>query len=152
MATQIEVLLRENVDALGKCGDVVRVRPGHARNFLFPNRLAVVATEDNKRVMARRRTKLDAEEAQRNAAIDERATRLAAIALATAEKADESGHLFGSVNAAAIVELLRAAGYNAEERDVRLETPIKTVGTHAVRVHVYGERFVDVSLTVSPKG
>lgn len=126
MATQIEVLLRENVAELGKCGEVVRVRPGHARNFLFPNRLAVEATEDNKRVMARRRAKLDVEETVRNAAIEERVAQMTGIAISTSMKADEAGHLFGSVNAAAIVELLKQAGHVAEERDVRLDAPIKT--------------------------
>jgi large subunit ribosomal protein L9 len=152
MATQIEVLLRENVAPLGKCGDVVRVRPGYARNFLFPNRLALEASEDNKRVMLRRRAKLEVEEEVRNAAIDERVAKLTGISVATAMKADEGGHLFGSVNAAAIAELLQRAGHAVEERDVRLDAPIKSVGAHVVRVHVFGERFVDVNLNVTAQG
>jgi large subunit ribosomal protein L9 len=145
----IEVLLRENVGVLGKCGDVVRVKPGYARNFLFPNKLATDATPENKKLMARRRVRLDQEETVRNAAIDERVTKLTSLALACAVKADEHGHLFGSVNAATIAEMLVKAGYAAEERDVRLEAPLKTVGVHVVRIHVHGERFVDLNLTVN---
>jgi large subunit ribosomal protein L9 len=99
--------------------------------------------------MLRRRSKLDADEAQRNAAIDERASLLSTVALECAMKADENGHLFGSVSAATIVELLAKQGHAVEERDVRLEAPIKQVGLHVLRIHVFGERFADVNLTVT---
>ena len=151
MATQIEVLLRENIATLGRCGDVVRVRPGYARNYLFPNRYAIDANDENKRLMARRRTKLDVVEAVRNAEIDERVAKLQGVAVTTSMKSDDSGRLFGSVSAAAIAELLVRAGHAVEERDVRLDTPIKATGTHTIRVHVYAERFADVTLTVNPE-
>jgi large subunit ribosomal protein L9 len=144
----VEVLLRENITDLGRCGDVVKVRAGYARNYLLPRKLAVPATEDNKRLMLRRRVQLDAEEAARSQEIDARVGALAALALATAQKADENGHLYGSVNAATLAELIRAAGFELDEDDVRLEAPIKTVGTHVVRVHVHGERYAEVSVDV----
>lgn len=145
----VEILLREHVENLGRCGDVVRVRPGYARNFLFPRKLAVAATPDNKRLMTRRRTRLDAEEAQRNVEMEARVAALATVALRTAQKADEHGRLYGSVNAAAIVDLLRIAGFEFEEADVRLEQPIKQVGSHKIRVHIHGERFAEIDLDVS---
>ena len=148
----VEVLLREHVENLGKCGDVVRVRSGHARNYLFPQGLAIQANEENKRVMAQRRAQLDAEEAARNQEIEAQIERLAAFSVETEEKADESGRLYGSVNAAAIHERLCAAGFELDENDVRLEAPIKQVGAHSVRVHVHGERFAEISVTVSPEG
>jgi large subunit ribosomal protein L9 len=144
----VEVLLRENVAELGRCGDVVTVRPGYARNYLLPKRLAVPASEDNKRLMVRRRAQLDAEEAARNQELDARVAALAALQLATAQKADENGHLYGSVSPAVVAELLRGAGFELDEDDVRLEAPIKTVGTHAVRVHLHAERYADVSVEV----
>ena len=144
----VEVLLRENVADLGRCGDVVTVRPGYARNYLLPRKLAVPATEDNKRLMVRRRAQLDAEEAARNQEIDARVAALGALKLATVQKADENGHLYGSVNAAMVAELVRAAGFQLDEHDVRLEAPIKTVGTHPVRVHLHAERYADVSVEV----
>ncbi len=148
MAQKIEVLLRDNVKDLGRCGDVVRVTQGYARNYLLPRRIAVSATEDNKRAMVRRRARLDAEEAARNAQIDARIAAVSGIVLTTRGKADESGHLYGSVNAVAIVELLAAGGHTFHEKDVRLDAPIKAVGTHTVQIHVFGDRFAPIQVVV----
>ena len=148
----VEVLLRENIRDLGRCGDVVRVRPGYARNYLIPKRLAVAASEDNKRLMLRRRTRLDAEEAVRTVELDARVAALSGLALSTSQKADDNGHLYGSVNAAAVAELVRAAGFELDVDDVRLEAPIKTVGAHIVRLHVQGERFTDITVEVHAEG
>ncbi|MFO1011995.1 MAG: 50S ribosomal protein L9 [Planctomycetota bacterium] len=150
MARKTEVLLRENLKDLGKCGDVVRVAPGYARNFLLPRRLATEANDENKKLMARRRLRLDAEEAKRNAEIDARVAALAGLAVSTSGKADEGGHLYGSVSAANVAELLHKAGQTAvTEKDVRLDAPLKTVGTHAVKLHVFGDRYVDVQVTIT---
>ncbi|MBK7877964.1 MAG: 50S ribosomal protein L9 [Planctomycetes bacterium] len=150
MARKLEVLLRENLKNLGKCGDVVRVAPGYARNFLFPRRLATEASDENKKLMSRRRVRLDAEEAKRNAEIDARVAALAGLALSTSGKADEGGHLYGSVSAATVAELLHKAGQGAvTEKDVRLDAPLKTVGTHAVKIHVFGDRYADVQVTIT---
>jgi len=149
MPQKIEVLLRENLKNLGKCGDVVRVPPGYARNFLVPRRLATVANDENKALMARRRVRLDAEEKQRDAEIDARVTALATLVLTTRGKADEGGHLFGSVNAAHIVELLKGAGHGAfGEKDVRLDTPLKNVGVHKVKLHVFGDKYAEVQVQI----
>jgi large subunit ribosomal protein L9 len=145
----IEVLLREHVQHLGRCGDVVKVRPGYARNYLLPNRLATEATPENKRLMARKRGRLDQEEAVFNAELDARVATLQGLVVRCAMKADENGHLFGSVNAGAIAELLREQGRAHEEQDVRLDAPIKTVGSHPVRVHVHGERFAEITVEVA---
>jgi large subunit ribosomal protein L9 len=148
----IEVLLREHVQHLGKCGDVVRVRPGYARNFLYPNGLATEATEDNKRLMARKRGRLDQEEAVRNAEIDARVASLQGVSVTCTMKADETGHLFGSVNAGTIAELLAAQGEKRfSEKDVRLDAPLKTVGEHLVKLHVHGDRFAEISVRVLPE-
>lgn len=148
----IEVLLRENVESLGRCGDVVRVKPGYARNYLLPEGLATSATEDNKQAMARRRLRLDAEEAERMAEIETRVLLLAAVKLETIVRADEHGRLYGSVNAAQVAELLAAQGREVAEKAVRIDVPIKEVGAHTVRVHVHGERYAEVALVVSPEG
>jgi large subunit ribosomal protein L9 len=144
----VEVLLRENLPALGRCGDVVKVRAGFARNYLFPRRLAIQATPDNKKAMERRRLRLDAEEAERAVEIETRLLVLQAVKLETREKADESGKLYGSVTSAKIAALLQAQGKRVEEGDVRLESPIKTTGVHPVRVHVHGERYAELSIDV----
>jgi large subunit ribosomal protein L9 len=151
MSQKVEVLLRDNVKDLGRCGDVVKVAPGFARNYLLPRRIAVAANDDNKRAMERRRKLLDAEEAVRNAEIDARIAAVSGIVLTTRGKADESGHLYGSVNAVTIVELLTAGGHTFHEKDVRLDAPIKMVGTHTVRLHVFGDRFAPIQVVVEPE-
>lgn len=148
MANKVEVLLREHVQHLGKCGDVVNVSAGYARNYLFPRNLAAVANDDNKKQMTRRRAKLDAEEVLRSAEIDKLVAVLAAVTVTTKAKADAQGHLYGSVNAGQISELLSKAGHPTEEKHVRLDAPLKTVGKHAVKVHVHGDRTADVTVVV----
>jgi len=147
----VEVLLREHVEPLGRCGEVVRVRPGYARNYLFPRRLAVQANEENKRAMQRRRAVLDAEEAERTREVEARVAVLSGLVLRTLQKADESGRLYGSVSAGRIAELLSERGQTVDERDVRLEAPIKTTGRHAVIVHVKGDRFAELVVEVEPE-
>src|SRR5262245_49849517 len=134
---KIEILLRDNVKNLGRCGDVVRVAPGFARNYLLPNRMAVEANEENKKAMMRRRAILEVEEAQRAAEIQARVNSLNGIMVMTRVKADEHGHLYGSVNAAQIVALLERAGHRYDEKAVRLDTAIKEVGTHPIKIHVH---------------
>ncbi len=148
MARNVEVLLREHVKDLGRCGDVVRVAPGYARNYLYPHKIALEATTENKKAMARRRLVLDALEAKKTAEVQALVAKLAGLELKTMARADEQGHLFGSVNAANIVEMLSAAGHGFEEKAVRLEAPLKTVGSHTVKLHVHGEHFAAVVVVV----
>ncbi len=144
----LKVLLRENVDSLGRIGEVVRVRTGYARNYLFPYKLAVEATEDNMRLMERRRVRFEAEEEAREAQITARIEALGKVTLSVVEKADPSGTLYGSVGAATIARLLAQAGVPTDERDVRLEEPIKSVGTHEIPIHVYGEHYAGIQIVV----
>lgn len=145
---RVEVLLRDDVPNLGRCGDVVAVAAGYARNYLLPRGVATAATPENVKVMVRRRERQEAERAALMADIEARVTALEAHSINAFEKADENGHLYGSVNAAAIVKLLAGKGHAVEEKQVRLEQPIKTVGTHPVEVHVHGEHSATVTLVV----
>ena len=146
---KVEVLLRENLKNLGKCGEVVRVAPGYARNYLLPRKLATQATGENIKAMSKRRVKLDAEEAQKTAEIVAKVQALSAVALVTKMKADESGHLYGSLNPALVVQLLAAQGWPFEEKAVKLDAPIKTVGIHKVKIHVHAEHDAEVSITIA---
>lgn len=145
---KMEVLLRDYVESLGECGDVVAVAPGFARNYLFPQRLAVEATADNKKQMERRKVTLQAEAVVKNAEMDAWIAALATVTLVTVERADAEGHLYGSVNAGAIAGLLEKAGHKVEEKSVRLPAPIKTTGTHMISIHVHKDRFAQVTLRV----
>ena len=147
-----EVLLREHVKNLGKCGDIVRVAPGYARNYLIPKGIGIQATEDNKKAMARRRERLDVEEAKLLAELDARLAAFAKLELETEQRADDHGHLYGSVNAAMIVSLMAGAGHEIDEKDVRLGKPIKSVGFHQITIHLHAERQGEVTLKVVPEG
>ena len=144
----LHLLLRENVPSLGRIGEVVRVRPGYARNYLMPRKLAVEATPENVKLMERRRARVEAEDAAREVEISARLESLGNITLSVAEKADTTGSLYGSVGAATIVRLLAKAGVQVEEKDIRLEEPIKSVGTHEVPIHVYGEHYAGIQIIV----
>ena len=144
----VKVLLRENVDNLGTVGEVVTVAPGYARNYLIPQRVAIEATPENVKSLERRRERMQAELAAREAEVNARIEVLGRVRLATSEKADETGSLYGSVNAAVVARLLTEAGYPVDEKDVRLDEPIKTVGAHEVPIHVHGEHYAGVQLMV----
>jgi len=149
MKKKVEVLLRENIEDVGRCGDLVQVAPGFARNYLLPRKLAIEANEENKRAMLRRRARLDAEDAAQVAELQVRVAALSGVVLRTSGRADESGHLYGSVNAKDIAALLHAAGQRFEEKDVRLDAHLKALGPHTVRVHVHGETFAEIRVEVS---
>ena len=148
----VEVLLQQSVKHLGLVGDVVKVKPGYARNYLYPKRLGIPATEDAKRQIARRAAKVREAEAQRLAEIAELVGRLEGLEFKITMKADPNGNLYGSVNAAKIVELAEAQGATIAEKDVRLDAPIKTVGQHKVKIHVRDDDFGEVLVDVEAEG
>ena len=148
----VEVLLQQSVKHLGLVGDVVKVKPGFARNYLFPQKLGVPATEDAKRQIARRAAKVREAEEQRLKEIAELVSTLEAIEIKVTMKADPNGNLYGSVNAARIVELAHEQGATFTEKDVRLDAPIKVVGQHEVKVHVRDDDYGTLKVEVEAEG
>ena len=148
----VEVLLQQSVKNLGLVGDVVKVRSGYARNYLFPKRMGVIATEDAKRQIARRASKVRAAEEQRLKEISELVEKLEAIEIHRVMKADPNGNLYGSVNAATITELAREQGATFNEKDVKLDAPIKVVGEHKVKVHVRDDEYGELVVNVEAEG
>ena len=144
----LELLLREHVKDLGRCGDIVKVAPGYARNYLIPRNLAVATTEENKRIVERRKARIEAQEALEAKEAQERVEVLSKIELRTVEKTDETGKLYGSVSAARVVELLAGIGHEVDVKNVRLDAPIKTVGAHVIQVHVAGELNAELTIHV----
>ncbi|QDV06615.1 50S ribosomal protein L9 [Planctomycetes bacterium Poly30] len=148
----VEVLLQQSVKHLGLVGDVVKVKPGYARNYLFPQKLGVMATEDAKRQIARRAAKVREAEKLRLAEVAALVEKLEEIELNVTMKSDPNGNLYGSVNAARIVELAAEQGATFTEKDVRLDAPIKTVGEHQIKVHVRDDDYGTVQLNVIAEG
>ncbi len=144
----MEVILREDVKSLGKAGELVRVRPGYARNFLLPKGLAYEASEGNKKRIAAetraRTTRLEAEKGEAQAF----AARLAAAAVTLTGKAGEEGKLFGSVTAQDIAEALAQQGLEVDRRRIELEHPIKLLGFHTVTVRLHPEVHAEVRVQV----
>lgn len=143
-----DVILREDVKSLGKAGELVRVKPGYARNFLLPRGLAFEATEGNKkRIAAETRARGARDQAER-AEAERFAATLGAAALTLKGKAGEEGKLFGSITAQDIAEALAAQGHQVDRRRIELEHPIKTVGHHTVSVRLHSEVHAEVRVSV----
>jgi len=144
----MEIILREDIEKLGSRGDVVKVAPGYARNFLLPRKLAVAATGANKKIVEQERQA----HLRREAKAAEEATQLAqllgAVNITILRKAGENDHLFGSVTAADIVDALAAQKYTIDRRKIHLEEPIRTLGDFKVPVKLHREVTAEVSVQV----
>lgn len=145
----MEVILRDDIKSLGKAGELVRVKPGYARNFLLPKGLAYEATEGNKkRIVAETKARNIRLAAEKDAAVAA-AAGLGAIALTFARKAGEEGKLFGSITSQDIADSLAAQGQVVDKRKIELTHPIKTVGEHSVVVRLHPEVHAHVRVTVA---
>jgi large subunit ribosomal protein L9 len=145
----MEVILREDIEKLGSRGQVVKVADGFARNFLLPRRLAVPATEANKKIVEQERQAALRREAKEKAAAEELAKMLSAVTLTTTQKAGESDQLFGSVTSKDIAEMLEKQGYSIDRKKILLEHPIKTLGEHKVTLKLHREVSVEIPVIVN---
>ncbi|MGQ9917368.1 MAG: 50S ribosomal protein L9 [Bryobacteraceae bacterium] len=144
----MEVILREDIEKLGSRGQVVKVADGFARNFLLPRRLAVPATEANRKIVEQERQAALRREAKEKAAAEELAKMLAGVTLTTVQKAGEADQLFGSVTAKDIAELLEKQGYTVDRKKIVLDHPIKTLGEHKVTLKLHREVSVAIPVVV----
>jgi len=144
----MEVILREDIEKLGHRGQVVKVAPGYARNFLLPKRLAVAATEANKKIVEQERESYLRREAKVKTEAEDLSKLMEGVALTVARKAGEEGHLFGSVTAQDIVDALAAKGYTIDRRKVQLDEPIKNVGDYKVPIKLHREVTTNVAVSV----
>jgi len=144
----MEVILREDIEKLGSRGQVVKVAPGYARNFLLPKRLAVAATESNKKIVDQEREAHLRKEAKVAAEAADLAKLMANVEVTIAQKAGENDQLFGSVTAADIAVALEKQGYSIDRRKVHLEEPIKTLGDFKVTVRLHKEVSVEIPVHV----
>ena len=147
----IEVILREDIKTLGRAGEMVRVKPGYARNYLLPQGLAYEATEGNKkRIAAETRVRAARNQAEQTEA-ERAAATLREVTLTLSGKAGEEGKLFGSITSQDIADALARQGHTVDRRRIELEHPIKTTGTHTVTVRLHPEVHADVRVSVVPE-
>ena len=144
----MEVILREDIKTLGKAGDLVKVKPGYARNFLLPKGLAYEATEGNKKRIAAETKARGVRVAAEKAEAEQQAAKLAGVHLTLARKAGEGDRLFGSITAQDVADALAAKGQAVDKRTIELEHPIKTVGDHTVAIRLHHEVTAEIRLTV----
>jgi len=144
----MEVILREDIDKLGNRGQVVKVANGYARNYLLPKRLAVAATESNKKIVDQERNAHLRREAKVLADAQDLAKLMGNVTITIAQKAGENDALFGSVTAKDVAEQLEKQGYTIDRRNVQLAEPIKQLGEHKVPVRLHREVTIEIPVNV----
>ena len=130
----VEVILRDDVPNLGKIGDVVRVKPGYARNFLLPRGLAIEANSKNLRVLEHQKRVIGAKADRDRKSAEIQAKQIDGLELRVQARAGEEGRLFGSVTNLDVERLLAARGVTVDRRRIQLDEPIKQLGTYPVVV------------------
>jgi large subunit ribosomal protein L9 len=148
----MEVILREHVDNLGKRGEIVKVADGYARNYLLPRKLALPATEGNKKHVERERKIVEMREAEDKSQAEAVAARLAGIEITIARRVGETEQLYGSVTAPDIADYLKAKGFEIDRRKLILPEPIKTLGDHAVPLKLHREVTAPLTVRVVKEG
>ncbi len=145
----MDVILLERIESLGQMGDVVSVKPGYARNYLLPQKKALRATEDNKRIFEGRRAQLEAENLEGRTDAEAVAAKLDGLSVLLRRQAGDAGQLYGSVNARDIAQAVSEAGFTVDRRQVQLSHPIKAVGLYQVRLGLHPEITVAVTVNVA---
>lgn len=146
----MDVILREDVPHLGHIGDIVKVRPGYARNYLLPRGLATVADKRNVRVLEHEKRIVDERRKRALSAAEQLAARLNTTTITIAARAGEEGKLFGSVTNLDIERALTEAGLTIDRRRIRLDDPIKTLGEHKVSIALSAGVQAEATVVVTP--
>ena len=145
----VDLILLERVAKLGQMGQLVKVKPGFARNYLLPQKKAMRATRENLAFFESQRTQLEANNLHRKSEAREIGGKLEGLSVVVVRQAGESGQLYGSVSARDIADAVSEAGFTIEKRQVVLERPIKTLGLHSVRIVLHPEVSVLITANVA---
>ena len=145
----IELILMQRVEKLGQMGELVKVRPGYARNFLLPQGKAIRATKANIAKFEQDRVQLEAQNLKRREEAERVAERMEGLSVVLIRSAGESGNLYGSVSARDIAEGCKAAGLTVTRTQVLLEAPLKMLGLTPVRVELHPEVHLPVTVNVA---
>jgi large subunit ribosomal protein L9 len=146
----INLILTQAITKLGQSGDLVKVRPGFARNYLVPQGLATFATQNNLRMVEKHRERLKQLEEARRLDLQNMAAQLAQRSVTIEANANAEGHLYGSVNADQIAESLRGEGFPIQAENVRIEGPLKELGLYSIKIQLGQDIHGEVKLWVVP--
>jgi large subunit ribosomal protein L9 len=145
----MEVILREDISNLGTRGQVVRVASGYARNFLIPKKLAVTATESNKKIVEQERQGHLRKEAKLQSEAQDLAKLVNGVSVTISQKAGENDQLFGSVTSKDVADALVAKGFTIDRRKIQLDEPIKQLGEFKVPVKLHKDVTAEVTVVVA---
>lgn len=145
----VDLILLERVEKLGQMGQVVKVKPGYARNYLLPQQKAMRATKENLAFFETQRAQLEATNLQRKTEAEQVAGKMPNVTVVLIRQAGETGQLYGSVAARDIAEAVTEAGFTVDKQQIVLDRPIKTLGMHPVRVMLHPEVAVTVTANVA---
>jgi large subunit ribosomal protein L9 len=149
--SQVKLILRGSVPSLGEAGDVVKVKPGYARNYLIPRGMAIVATDARVKELEHHQRVVEAKLGKELASLDAVRKHVEGLSLEVKSRAGDEGKLFGSVTPLQIAELLAAEGVPVDRRRIQLKEPIKALGEYQVPVKLHRDLVAEVKLTVSPE-
>jgi large subunit ribosomal protein L9 len=144
----MEVILREDVEKLGSRGEVVKVASGYARNFLLPKKLAVAATDSNKKIVEQERQAHLRKEAKFKGEAEDLGKLLNGVTVTISQKAGENDQLFGSVTSKDVADALAAKNYTIDRRKIQLDEPIKQLGEFKVPVRLHKDVTAEVTVQV----
>jgi len=148
----MEVILRDHVDNLGRRGEIVKVADGYARNYLLPRKLALLATEGNKKQVERERTKFEAKEADERKVVQAQADRLNGVEVVIARRVGDTDALYGSVTSSDIAEALAAKGFDIDRRKLQLADPIKRLSELDVPIKLHRDVTATIKVKVVAEG
>ena len=148
----MEVILREHVDNLGRRGDVVKVADGYARNYLLPRKLALPATDGNRKHVQRERKIMEMREAEEKGQAEAMASRLGLVEISIPRRVGETDQLYGSVTAVDIADHLKSKGFEIDRRKLILPEPIKTIGDRKVPLKLHRDVTVPLVVKVVKEG
>jgi large subunit ribosomal protein L9 len=145
----VELILLQRVEKLGQMGEIVKVKPGYARNYLLPQAKAVRATKANRERFERERVQLEAQNLKRREEAERVAERVFGLSVVLIRQASDAGSLFGSVTGRDIADAATVAGLSIERAQVLLQQPIKALGISTVRVALHPEVAIEVKVNVA---
>ena len=147
----MKIILREDVEKLGKAGEVVKVADGFGRNYLIPRQLAVLANVRNMKTLDHDRKAIETRAKKARKTAEATAATLSAVALTLSAKAGEEGKLFGAVTTRDIAEALGKTGITVDRKAIQLAEPIKQVGDYKVKIRVAADVLPEISVSVVPE-
>jgi len=148
----MEIILREDVDNLGSRGDMVKVADGYARNFLLPQKKAVMATDSNRKIVEQEKEAHVRRDAKLKTEFEAQAKLVNGTVISISQRVGENDQLFGSVTAQNITDQLELKGFQIERRKIQLDEPIRTLGEHKVTIRLHRDVTAEVTVNVVKEG